>query len=278
MIKSLVRSAVTLILILVAANVFAEDQNVGKVVQLRGTATIERGKSQVPAQIKGGILASDIITTASASRAKLLFIDDSVLTMSDNSKLIVREFIYAKGKEGKSVFNLLDGKMRSVVGKTKFEVHTPTAVAAARGTVIYFDVGRVNNQAYSKIICLEGNVQIRNVVSTIAGEVTLSPGTMVIVKANEPPPPPVPAPQAELDNARRATQGNGNGNSSNEGGPSGGNSGDSGTGSGSHGSSSGNGNQFLPMITSPLPSTPPITQQPILQPRHVNINIGVTGQ
>src|SRR6185369_9543484 len=110
------------------------------------------------------------------------------------------------------------------VGKTKFEVHTPTAVAAARGTVIYFEVGRVNNQAYSKIICLEGNIQIRNVISTVAGQVTLTPGTMVIVRANEPPPPPVPAPRTELDNARRATQGNGN--SSNEGGPSGGNSGD----------------------------------------------------
>jgi uncharacterized membrane protein YgcG len=286
MIKSLVRAAaVTFVLAtFVASNASAEDQNVGKVVQLRGTATIERGKSQIPAQVKGGILASDIITTASSSRAKLLFIDDSVLTMSDNSKVVVKEFIYAKGKEGKSVFNLLDGKMRSVVGKTKFEVHTPTAVAAARGTVIYFDVGKLNNQAYSKIICLEGNVQIRNVVSTIAGQVTLTPGTMVIVKANEPPPPPVPAPQSELDNARRATQGNGNGSddSSNGGGTPGGSSGDSGSGSGSQGGSSGNGGQSLPMITSPttpsLPSMPPITQQPIVQPRRVNINIGVPGQ
>jgi len=284
MIKLLIRAAASLVLAtLVVTNVSAEEQNVGKVVQLRGTATIERGKSQLPAQVKGGVLASDVITTASASRAKLLFIDDSVLTMSDNSKLVVKEFIYSKGKEGKSVFNLLDGKMRSVVGKTKFEVHTPTAVAAARGTVIYFEVGRVNNQAYSKIICLEGNIQIRNVISTVAGQVTLTPGTMVIVRANEPPPPPVPAPRTELDNARRATQGNGN--SSNEGGPSGGNSGDGGSssGSGSQGGSAGsNGQSPLPLITAPgsssLPSTPPITQQPIVQPRRVNINIGVPGQ
>src|SRR6185369_16928640 len=121
MIKLLIRAAASLVLAtLVVTNVSAEEQNVGKVVQLRGTATIERGKSQLPAQVKGGVLASDVITTASASRAKLLFIDDSVLTMSDNSKLVVKEFIYSKGKEGKSVYNLLDGKMRSVVGKTRF--------------------------------------------------------------------------------------------------------------------------------------------------------------
>jgi hypothetical protein len=292
--RAMIKSAVSLLLATLAvSNACADEQQIGKFVQLRGTATIERGKSQLPALVKGGVLASDIITTSKTSRAKILFIDDSVLTMSDNSKLVVREFIYAKGKEGKSVFNLLDGKMRSVVGKTKFEVHTPTAVAAARGTVIYFEVGKVNNQAYSKVICLEGNVQIRNVVSTVAGQVILTPGTMVIVRANEPPPPPVPAPRAELDNARRATQGNGN-SSDNSGGQEGGSPGGSGGSSGGtseeNGSTSGGnspsgqtggggGQTLFSTPTSPLiPTMPPITQQPIVQPRRVNINIGVPGQ
>jgi len=292
--RSIIRSVASLLLATLAiSNACADEQQVGKFVQLRGRATIERGKSQLPAQVKGGVLASDIITTSNAGRAKILFIDDSVLTMSDNSKLVVKEFIYSKGKEGKSVYNLLDGKMRSVVGKTRFEVHTPTAVAAARGTVIYFDVGRVNNQAYSKVICLEGNVEVRNVVSTVAGQVTLTPGTMVIVHANEPPPPPVPAPRAELDNARRATQGNGNSSDSSggqEGGSQGGSEGSSGGTSGEGGSISGGdspsgqtggsgGQTLFSTPTSPLiPTTPPITQQPIVQPRRVNINIGIPGQ
>lgn len=256
---------------------FGAEQQVGRFVQLRGTATIERGKSPVSAKLKDGILASDTITTAAASRAKLLFIDDSVLTMSDNSKLVVKEFIYSKGEQGKSVFNLLDGKMRSVVGKTKFEVHTPTAVAAARGTVIYFDVGRVNNQSYSRIICLEGNVQIRNVVTTVAGQVTLTPGTMVVVKVNEPPPPPVPVPPAVLDQIRRESQGNGGSSGDGSSGGSGsGGAGPGGSGSGSSGSDS---NPPTPIITPPSqPVTPPIQQQPIVQPRKVNINIGIPTQ
>ncbi len=266
------------------ATVYADELQAGRFVQLRGSATIERGKSQLPAKLKDGILASDVITTGNASRAKLLFIDDSVLTMSDNSRLVVKEFIYSKGQQGKSVFNLLDGKMRSVVGKTKFEVHTPTAVAAARGTVIYFDVGMRNNQSYSKIICLEGNVQIRNVVSTVTGQVTLTPGTMVVVKANEPPPPPAPAPQAELDRARKATQSSGSGSdgssssnsSSSSSSPS--SSGDS-SASGSSGSSSSSPPPPTTQIPPQPPTIPPIQQQPpIVQPKKVNITIGIPGQ
>ncbi|NVN97698.1 MAG: FecR domain-containing protein [Geobacteraceae bacterium] len=260
--------ALTLFLTLFMATfVLAEEQQVGRFVQLKGQATILRGQKQLQAKVKAGITASDTITTGSASRAKLLFIDDSVLTLSENSKLVIKEFIHSKDKQGKSVYNLLDGKMRSVVGKTRFEVHTPTAVAAARGTVIYFDVGMVNNQSYSKIICLEGNVQIRNVINTVGGQVTLTPGTMVVIKANEPPPPPVTAPPAELDKARKATQGSTGGTTSES-------TSTTGTSTGGGGSPP----TTDPVIPPPPPITPPIQQQPVFQPRKVNINIGIPGQ
>lgn len=271
------KSALILILTAFMSTIaFAEEQQVGRFVQMKGTAKIQRGQKQIPAEVKAGIIASDTITTGSASRAKLLFIDDSVLTLSDNSKLVVREFIHSKEEQGKSVFNLLDGKMRSVVGRTKFEVHTPTAVAAARGTVIYFDVGLVNNQSYSKIICLEGKVEIRNSISTVAGQVTLTPGTMVVVKANEPPPPPVTAPPAELDKARKATQASTGGTTTDT---------TSATGTTTSGDSSTTtpgttGGDSTPPPTPDFviptqPLTPPIQQQPIVQPRKVNINIGI---
>lgn len=279
------------IILLTGAVALAGDQTAGRFVQLRGTATIERGKSHIPAQVKGEIFSSDIITTASNSRAKLLFIDDSVLTLSDSSRLVVKEFIHSKGEQGRSVFNLLDGKMRSVVGKTKFEVQTPTAVAAARGTVIYFDVGSRNNQSYSKIICLEGNVQIRNIATTVSGQVTLTPGTMVVVKANEPPPPPAPAPPAELEKARKATQANNSGttDSSSSSGTTAATdttaSSSISTGSDSTTASSGTGTSSAGSVpaTAPVtpqtPTTPPIQQQtPIVQPKKVNITIGIPGQ
>jgi hypothetical protein len=119
----------------------AAEQDIGKVVALRGKAAIEREGAQLNIVVGSALRANDLITTAADSRTKLVFIDDSILTVGENSRLKIKEFLYSKGKQGKSIYNLLEGKMHSVVGHTKFEVQTPTAVAAARGTIIYFEVG-----------------------------------------------------------------------------------------------------------------------------------------
>jgi hypothetical protein len=113
---------------------------IGKVIAVRGKATIEREGVQVAAAVNSGIQQSDTIKTASGCRVKLLFNDDSVLTLGENSRLAIKEYFYSRDKGGKSTFNLLDGKMHTVVGKTGFEVQTPTAIAATRGTVVYFEV------------------------------------------------------------------------------------------------------------------------------------------
>jgi hypothetical protein len=65
--------------------------------------------------------------------------------VGENSRVEVNEFIYDPANNQRStVLRLLQGKARALVGKffagpgSRFEVHTPTAVAAARGT--YFVV------------------------------------------------------------------------------------------------------------------------------------------
>jgi FecR protein len=198
---------IALFFVAVFCRTVVADDDVGKVVALRGKATVQRDRSSLDATLKMGIQPRDTVRTGSSARVKLLFIDDSVLTLGDNSTLAVKEFIYAKGKEGKSIFNLMDGKMRSVVGKTKFEVQTPTAVASARGTVIFFDVGLLDNQFYSKIVCLEGTVWVKSIDPKIVGEATLTPGTMIIIKQGAPFPTPAKTPPSEEDNARNLTSG-----------------------------------------------------------------------
>jgi uncharacterized membrane protein YgcG len=189
-----------LFFVLVSSAAFA-DEEVGRVVALRGKASIQRDRISLDATLKMGIQSRDTVLTGTNARAKLLFVDDSVLTLGDNSRLVVKEFIGGKGKEGKSIFNLMDGKMRSVVGKTRFEVQTPTAVASARGTVIIFEVGLMGNRPFSKISCLEGSVWVRSSDVAVPGEVILYPGTMVIVMAGEPLPEPSKIPPGEEGNA-----------------------------------------------------------------------------
>lgn len=110
----------------------AASKEVGNIRELRGSAYIVREKQKNEAQKKEPVFGSDTVITAGKSRAKLLFIDDSVVMVGENSRFVVSEYL----REGKniSVFNLIDGAMNVIVGKSKFEVRTPTAVTAARGT------------------------------------------------------------------------------------------------------------------------------------------------
>jgi len=110
----------------------AAPKEVGNIRDLRGAAYILREKQKNEAQKNEPVFKSDTVSTVGKSRVKILFIDDSVVMVGENSSFVVSEYL----REGKniSVFNLVDGVMNVIVGKSKFEVRTPTAVTAARGT------------------------------------------------------------------------------------------------------------------------------------------------
>jgi hypothetical protein len=176
---------------------------VGSVVNLRGKANILRAALSLSAKLKDPVRIGDTIETRSRSRAKLLFLDESMLTIGSDSRASIEKFIYSKKEGGASIFNLMDGKMRSVVGKTAFEVHTPTMVAAARGTVIDFLVGKSRGVPFTKVTCFEGTVLIRSVDPAIVGIVELKAGQTMTVVKNKPLPKPKKAPVKKIDKKKK---------------------------------------------------------------------------
>ena len=202
--KTLIAAVCSGLIFAVAGAAFAEP--VASVVALRGKATVERSGKKLDAQPKLGIELQDTVATAAGGRVKLLFIDDSVLTLAEKSRMSVDTFIHSRTDRGKSLFNLLDGKMRAVVGKTRFEVKTPTVVAAARGTVILFDTGILNGQPFTRITCLEGIVDVRALTAAPGTPpVLLTPGHSIIVMAGQPMPVPTLLSPAELEKLKRDT-------------------------------------------------------------------------
>ena len=171
----------------------AASGDIGSVVALRGKAAIERDANVFAARLKEGIQLKDTVETKERSKVKMLFIDDSVLTVGEKTRMAIKEFIYNNDKSGSSIFNLIDGKLRSVVGRAGFEVHTPTLVAAARGTVFDCEVGNTGEKAYTTCTSYEGIVDIRSIDPTITGRVMLRPGMTITVISGEPLPEPVPA-------------------------------------------------------------------------------------
>jgi hypothetical protein len=83
----------------------------------------------------------EVIQTLSQSRARAWLRDDSVLTVGEHSRIRVDEHLVDPSRDVRQVVvALAQGRVRAFVGKvfagagSKFEVHTPTAVTAARGT------------------------------------------------------------------------------------------------------------------------------------------------
>ena len=111
------------------------------------------GEARVlPVKLHDEVLFKDVIQTEKESRTKAFFQDDSVLTVGENSRVEITEYIYnPEDNVRRSVVKVVQGQVRALVSKvfksngSRFEVHTPSAVAAARGT--YFSVWHENGQS-----------------------------------------------------------------------------------------------------------------------------------
>jgi len=144
----------------------AAGEAVSTMIAVKGNTFIERNRAERPAKVKDDVLLTDTVATREAAKAKMLFIDDSVLTLGEKTTVVVKEYVYSKEQGDKSIFNLLDGKMKAVVGKAKFEVHTPTAVAAARGTVFLIETGIRHGVPFTDVIGLEGEVVVTPILDS----------------------------------------------------------------------------------------------------------------
>ena len=119
---------------------------IGVITFVQGSVTLTHPQvPAAPAKFRDDVRFHDVIETQNDSRTKALFQDDSILTVGEHSQIEITEYVFNPDKSMRSVIiNLVGGKLRALVGKvfaesgSRFEIHTPTAVAAARGT--YFIV------------------------------------------------------------------------------------------------------------------------------------------
>jgi hypothetical protein len=163
----------------------------GDVVSVRGKAVIERKAGKENARVSSALLESDNIVTREKSRIKMLFRDDSILTLGANSKLVIKKYLYSpQSKRAESIYELADGKLRAAVGGSGFKVTTPTAFAAARGTVLVVSYNAETNT--TQITVLEGSVEVRNVNAEIPGSQIVGAGQSTTVTGNKPPTTPRP--------------------------------------------------------------------------------------
>ncbi|UCG79111.1 MAG: FecR domain-containing protein [Nitrospirota bacterium] len=172
-------------LVLIPVQIFA-DMKAGDVVRARGDSLIERGDKRISAVVQQELFEEDNVVTGEEARVKMLFRDDSILTLGQRSKLVVKQYLYSpESKRADSIYELLDGKLRAVVGNSDFKVVTPTAYAAARGTIFIIWYDPIKN--VTGIAVLEGEVEIGSIGDKAKEVSILTGGQMTLVYTGESP-------------------------------------------------------------------------------------------
>lgn len=120
-----------------------EPEPIGIVTAVKGEViVVSAGKSEVVE--KGtSVFLGDRFETKEASGVKILFDDDTLISLGAKANFDITEFVYTP-KERKSYSNIFKGKLKAIVqkfeqGDSNVEFATPNAVAGIKGTIEFID-------------------------------------------------------------------------------------------------------------------------------------------
>ncbi len=148
-----------------------ETSAIGIITAVQGQVTVLDSAGTFDAVEGTPVKLGDTIETGEESGVKILFDDDSLFSLGDNTSVVISEFIYTP-QERKSISNITKGKMRAIIKgvqsrNTEIEIKTPNGVAGIKGTTLYAD-------ADEDIFCLRvGEIIVKGTQSRES--VTLTP-------------------------------------------------------------------------------------------------------
>ena len=196
----LTRLAIAILLLSTSLTNFA---GVGKVTEQTGPTEIVRNKNSIPSKVGSGVEMNDTIVTAKA-KAKLTFEDNTTVNITEQSKLVVDDFVYDPKKDsGKLAMKVVMGTARYASGQIaktnpqQVAINTPTATVAVRGTDFSMTVDELGRSLImllpscdeKKKQCVTGAISVKN----DAGEVFMNEPyqTTVVASLSTPPTAPV---------------------------------------------------------------------------------------
>jgi hypothetical protein len=164
--------------------------SVGKFTFVQGRVDVLRSPASraVPVKMGDAVFVGDIIRAKSASKAEITFTDGNIVRVAPNTRVEISEYMFDEAK-GKGILNLSRGKVQAIIQEkiakriatfgeaNRFEIHTPTAIAGARGC--NFIVSFQRNS--SSVFVIEGAVSTYNpkfpdmVVTVNTGYITTIP-------------------------------------------------------------------------------------------------------
>jgi hypothetical protein len=199
-------------LVVLIAAMSARAEEVGAVAEIEGQAEVLRAGTAAWTPLKAGdaVNLGDQLRTPANSKLKLLFRDDSVLTLAQSSLLKVDEQVIG-ATAPISRFSLFLGTIRALVtdrygaAGARFEVETPTAVAGVRGTgfITAYDATREE----TVVLGLFDTTGVRSKADPRGErEVRVRAGEMTTVRRGSYPLRPTPTPEGTLRSFTGSTE------------------------------------------------------------------------
>ncbi len=133
------------------------------IVENQVTGTPADARAAIPLKRGDGVYVNELVQTAKDSKAQLLFLDQTALSMAPESALVLDKFVYDPDRNvGAVVLNTLGGAFRLIGGTASSEsgssytVETPVAQIGIRGT--FFEWAYKDNYLWTMLH--EGAVEI----------------------------------------------------------------------------------------------------------------------
>ena len=176
--RRLVTSSLLFLLFLIPA--FGE---IGNITSQTKAAYITRKGDKILTEVNTPVEMRDLIETLKG-RANIKFVDDTKVSVTEYSKLIIDEFVYNPNKKtGKISFKAALGTIRYCSGKIaknsrqNVKIKSPTASVSVRGTDFTMNVQEDGASSFLLLPSTDeaGNSYVGSIdVSTLGGTVTLN--------------------------------------------------------------------------------------------------------
>ncbi|MEO0329559.1 MAG: Ig-like domain-containing protein [Pseudomonadota bacterium] len=119
---------------------------IGQVETLTGAANVQRTDGTIePLGVGTKVFQNDVLISEDGSTLSITFIDGTIFTLSENSRMVLSELVYAPdSNENSAVFNLVEGTFVFIAGQAaktgEMEIKTPVATMGIRGTTVQIEI------------------------------------------------------------------------------------------------------------------------------------------
>lgn len=167
-------------------------QAAGQVERQKGAANRSAADSTSDLKQGGRVYVGDEISTGPGARLQILFDDQSKLTLGENARITIDQFVYAPSGGSRQALAILRGVFRFASGQISKQVPrnvaftTPVATLGIRGTVFLggeLTVGMPTGQSHYGFQIIEGAIEVTSPAGSVVldepGEGTFLPLTRV---------------------------------------------------------------------------------------------------